>query len=548
MLLLALISLPKPILMVAIFVGWGKAISFFDKDLQKLALQRQLWNAGQMAAGIVALLAVLFIPWFILGFILALLLLYSPIVAYVVYRNTKVAEPLRWDPKTILDALQGKVKDQQEKGAMSRAKVLILNEGGMPKQPPVHGDPNYAAHELFERVLGFALPRNAETVEVQVNAEQVAVVTTIDGVKFPNAWGSNDAGDAPQQAPTPQDGLKFINYVKENAKLDVQEQRRLQTGRLKVEDDEGQSFVGVETSGSTRGLHMVLRPNPDKQTGVKFDQLGLLKSQETHLVAALDDVGRVFIVSCPSGQGMTTTLYSLTDRHDPYTQSVVTMEDSVPFEMEGVQHTTIDADMGGQEIAKKLAGVVRRDPQVLMISKVRHNEVAKVVAEAAEEVRFYFGMDVPDTFTALRAWCKAVGDLKIASDALGGILSPRLFRKLCPVCKSPYQPDPQMLRKLNLPASKVGQLYKPSGKVIIRDKEEMCKHCYGLGYRGRGAVFEAMILDDDARDMIAAGELDQLRAHLRKNQMLYLQEAALAKVVEGTTSIGEVTRLFQQGK
>ena len=127
-------------------------------------------------------------------------------------------------------------------------------------------------------------------------------------------------------------------------------------------------------------------------------------------------------------------------------------------------------------------------------------------------------------------------------DALHAIISQRLVRTLCPTCRVAYKPDPEALRKMNLPSDKVSQLYKQTGQVIVRDKPQTCTDCHGIGYRGRVGVFEVMMMDDMARGLIRAGKLDQLRAHLRKNKMLWLQEAALHRAVEGITSISEITR------
>jgi type II secretory ATPase GspE/PulE/Tfp pilus assembly ATPase PilB-like protein len=178
-----------------------------------------------------------------------------------------------------------------------------------------------------------------------------------------------------------------------------------------------------------------------------------------------------------------------------------------------------------------------------MVSKMSDVPTAKVIAGSASEIRFYAGMRGEDTFSTLKAWIKAIGNAKDAAAALGAILSPRLVRKLCPRCRIPFKPDPAALQKMNLPPDKVQQLYKPGGKVIVKkDIEEPCPDCMGMGYRGRTGVFEVMVLDDEARKLIAQGQLDQLRAHLRKQKMLWLQEAALTRVVEGVTAIAEIGR------
>jgi type II secretory ATPase GspE/PulE/Tfp pilus assembly ATPase PilB-like protein len=146
----------------------------------------------------------------------------------------------------------------------------------------------------------------------------------------------------------------------------------------------------------------------------------------------------------------------------------------------------------------------------------------------------------------MRAWVKAVGDPKLGADALVAVLSQRLVRKLCTTCRVPYRPDPEALRKLNLPADRVAQLYKHSGQVLVKKEMQPCPACLGVAYSGRIGVFEVMVLDDQARALIVAGQLDQLRAYLRKQKMLWLQEAALARVVDGTTSIAEITRVLSK--
>jgi len=153
-------------------------------------------------------------------------------------------------------------------------------------------------------------------------------------------------------------------------------------------------------------------------------------------------------------------------------------------------------------------------------------------------------MPAKDTTSALKLWIKVVADQKMAAKSLAAIISQRMVRRLCHTCRAPYLPDAAALKKLNVPKSSVGQLYKASGKVIVKETEEPCPDCHGLGYRGRIGVYEVMMIDQEARNYIASGEGEKLRAHLRQHRMVYLQEAALAKVVEGISDIKEVTRVM----
>ena len=141
---------------------------------------------------------------------------------------------------------------------------------------------------------------------------------------------------------------------------------------------------------------------------------------------------------------------------------------------------------------------------------------------------------------------KIVGDKRLAAESLGAIVSQRLTRRLCKTCRAPYMPDAAAMKKLNVTKESATHLYKASGKVVVKDNESNCQDCHGLGYRGRNGVFEVMHIDREASGHIASGEGERLRTHLRKEHMVYLQEAALAKVVEGVSDIKEVTRIMAE--
>ena len=179
-----------------------------------------------------------------------------------------------------------------------------------------------------------------------------------------------------------------------------------------------------------------------------------------------------------------------------------------------------------------------------MIDQLYSAEIAKLLAEYAKETRLYVPMNEPDTMSALQTWTKAAGKPKLVAEGLAAVIAQKLVRRLCHTCRVPYTPDPSALQKLNLPGNRIGTLYRASGKVLVKDQEEPCPDCHGLGYRGRVGVFEVMTIDANAAKLIAANELDQLRLYLRKQKMYYLQEAALAKVVAGTTDTKEVTRVM----
>lgn len=529
-----LMSIYKPILFMLIFILWGNAVGIFDKDAERFFLKRQLWNAIQLGVGFVGFGLWLLMPFWI-GFFVVPLILGIGVFAYVYYRNTQVEDRNKWtlEPGKFQEILAQKFETAKEEQAQAAASVKLLDEKDRPLTVPSGDDPNTPAHVMFEQIIDFAAPRGAERIDVMVDQAQASIAVFVDGLKYP------------QPNVEAKLGLLMVDYLKAQAKLDLTDRRKKQVGILKFEGTEnvGKHKMQITTMGSTRGLSLQLEIDPGSARALPFEKLGLLDSQKGQLLPVLDQKGRAVLVVCPPGQGMTVSLYALAAKHDPYTQSITLLEDETLYDMEGVTHELIDP-MDPTSLNNKLKALMLREAEVVMLARLADNQTAGMIADHADTTRFYFGIRAEDSVTALRMWSKAVGDQQKAANAIGAVMTQRLVRKLCTVCRVPFKPDPAVLRKLNLPPDKVSTLYKNSGQVLVKEKPTVCPDCMGLGFKGRTGVFELMAFDEQARTFMAAGQYDQLRAHLRKQKVLWLQEAALAKAVEGVTSIGEITRVM----
>ncbi|MAE63186.1 MAG: hypothetical protein CMJ18_02835 [Phycisphaeraceae bacterium] len=525
----SLMSLYKPILLLLVAGGWAKAVGFFDKDLADQFLKRRSWNGIQIAAGVLAFFLWLMIPWFWLGLLLAMVILGSGLGGYIIYRNSKVPAGERWH---FDDLWKARIDDAGHRRAQQRASVRLMTTKGVPIDVPTGQGKAVEAHALFEHLMEFALPRGADRFELVADQSKTALAVRVDGVSYP------------QHAVEPAMAIGLIEYLKEHAGLEVADHRTRQRGGLNVTSEVyGRHELMVATAGTTRGLTMIVEIDRQQASLMTLDKIGLLESQQKQLAGVLDETRHVVIVACPSHHGMTSTMSSIVNRHDAYTQSVMSLEEEVEVELEGVMHEVIEPGSDAETIERRISAMLRSDPSVIMLSRLSDASHARLIADAASDVRFYLGLRQDDTFAALRVWLKAVGDDELAARNLGAIVAQRLVRRLCPTCRIAYKPDPAVLKKLNMPAERVPQMYKHSGQVLIgKDRTEPCPKCLGMGYRGRIGVFETMVLNDEARQVLATGQIDQFRALLRRHKMLYLQESALLKVVEGLTSITEVTR------
>jgi type II secretory ATPase GspE/PulE/Tfp pilus assembly ATPase PilB-like protein len=534
-----LVNPVKPLLFAALAVAWGWCATQVDKDAGYFYLAQRSWSAAHLAAALVGFGLMLLIPIFWVGLVVGPAIAASTLVGYVWYRNPKVPPDSRWYFST--EMLTRRLAERQRAQAQKRASYRLMTPDEEPLQVPTGDEPFVTAHQKLEELLSWAVPRGADRLDMQANKQQVVVSVRIDGVRYDHSTLE------------PQVALELVDYLKEAAGLDVEEQRKRQTGELLVEREpeqkEGKAsrhVLEITAAGSTRGVQLGITIDRTALANISLKDLGLLDAQRQQLDKVLQGQGGIVLTTAPARQGLTTLTYALMQEHDPYTSSVVTLEDTVPFEAEGVGHNEMEAGYTNEAFYKRLATLLRRDPDVMMLSHVPDGQVAELMCKNAEEVRFYAALREPETFAALRQWVELTGSKRVASESLSAIVASRLVRKLCETCRKPYKPDPSALKRLNLSSDKVSRLYQASGEVEIKDRDrtETCPTCLGLGYRGRVGVYEVMPLDGQARAFVGSGEFDRLRSHLRKQKVLWLQEAALNKVVEGVTDIKEVTRVM----
>ncbi|MEM7576174.1 MAG: ATPase, T2SS/T4P/T4SS family [Planctomycetota bacterium] len=526
-----LLSVVKPPIFAAVVAGWAWVVSQLDKDAGFFYIQRGLFGVAHLGAGLLGMALMLFVPIFWIGLPLGLAVMLASIGGYVLYRNKQVPPGQEWSLD--IDSFKQNMAEGQAKKIQESAAFRIRRSDGEEVQVPANNDPMQPIHRMLEDLLSFALPRQAENVDLSVDPEKASLSVRIDGVKYA------------REAPDPNVAVLFIDYVKRTSGQDVEDRRRLQSGRISAVDEEGGSTdLEVVTAGSTRGMKMQLLIDPDRATEIPLSMLGLLPKQEEYFDSLLAENKRVMLFAAGKHSGVPTTMYAAMQKVDPYTNSVVAIEESDTIELEGVDRHVIPKGTGATEFNQKLGVIIRSDPNILMMDRIADGETIKAIANVGADMRFMVPIPADDATKALKIYVKAAGDPELAANSLATVVAQRLVRRLCTTCRVPYRPDPSAIKKLNIPPDKVSTLYKASGKVLVKDREQECPDCHGMGYRGRVGVFEVMPLDDTARKFIAKGDSDQLRSHLRKQGMVYLQEAALAKVAEGLTDIKEVQRVL----
>ncbi len=344
------------------------------------------------------------------------------------------------------------------------------------------------------------------------------------------------------------DAVQIINFWKECAGLDIEDRRRKLTGEVSISSGSiSNATLKLNTSGSKSGMRLSLIFNPAQAVRRKASDLGLLDPQYELLknwTTELESTGGVVLLSAPADNGRTTMSYSIMKLHDAYTSNIQSIEYEIEDALEGIKQLEWDASEDGPDFATTVRSTLRRDPDIVALCDLPDVETAQNIANSdLERTRVYLCLRTDAALKAVQTYVQAVGDHKLAAQGLRGVVACKLVRVLCGNCKVPYQPTPEMLRKLGLPEGKVGELFKKGGQVLIKNKPEVCPVCGGVGYSGQTGCFGVFPINDEERELIKESNWNGLRGSMRKQGLPSVQQSALRKAVLGITSIEEVTRI-----
>lgn len=527
------VSLAKIIFMILMMAPWLLAAPWVNKDSVKLRSNQTLWSLVAVGSGAAGMALWLVLPY-IIGLLVYVVLVGAALGAYVVYRNGKVPDSHKVLTSEHLSRI---FKHEKAPQIQVETRVKVYSASGKIVMPPAPdaAEDEINTYNLAQQILHEIVYFRASEADISPAGQQTRVRFVIDGVV-----SDRPPLDIPQSE-------AVVQYLKPLAGMNADERRRPQQGKLSVDLVGAPVDLMVISAGTTGGQRIQFKI-VQEFVQTNLDLLGMNSDVLADIKAAAQSRGGVLLVSGKSGSGVTSTLYSILKSQDAYVRQLMTLEAKPVIELENV---TQNAYGSADKLAGTLAGVLRRDPDLLMIDRVEDEQSAQMIAEAADRKMFILGVQAGDSFSALGKWVKLCADASAAVANLKGVLCQVLVRKLCPTCREAYRPDPQFLAKANLPAQKIDNFYRPPTRPLVDEKGEpyTCPTCKGNGYLGRTAVFEFLRLTDDLRALVASGAgLTQIQAACRKSKMLYLQEQALRKVIEGVTSVQEVIRVTQAKK
>ncbi len=383
---------------------------------------------------------------------------------------------------------------------------------------------------LVNLLISKAIESRASDIHIEPFEKDLKVRYRIDGIL-------HDVESPPKKLKA-----ALISRVKIMAKLNIAERRLPQDGRIKLKVLGKDIDLRVSTIPTLYGESVVMRIL-DKSNTSLYDirRLGFPEDSLREFESLIRRPHGIFLVTGPTGSGKTTTLYSALTTINLPDKKIITIEDPIEYQMDGVNQIHVNTQIG-LTFASGLRHIVRQDPDVIMVGEIRDLETAEIAIRAALTGHLVFSTlhtnDAPSAITRLIDM--GAEDYLIASSLLG-VLAQRLVRVICPACKTEVFPVPEMLDEIGFrrgdPRSGPNRFYEGRG----------CEKCSNTGFVGRVGIYELMAITDDIRKLtVAKADSNQIRKKAIENGMRPLRDDGWLKVRQGITSISEVLRVTQE--
>lgn len=377
--------------------------------------------------------------------------------------------------------------------------------------------------KLLNMVLLLAIKDHASDIHFEPFEDEFRIRIKADGVLY-------------EMVPPPRHlAFAITTRIKVMANLDIAERRLPQDGRIELSVGGHPVDLRVAVCPTMFGESVVCRVLDRSVVSLDLNKVGMDGPTMEQFRKVIEKPNGIVLVTGPTGSGKTTTLYSALSELNDIRDKLITTEDPVEYDIDGIVQIPIDSDIG-VTFASCLRAILRQDPDKILVGEIRDLETAEIAVQASLTGHLVFSTlhtnDAPGTVTRLKDM--GVPTFLITA-TVEAILAQRLVRRICPDCREEVPPSEEMLMELGLTleAVKDKKFYRGSG----------CETCNNSGYKGRVGLFELMIMDDTLRDMILDNQpADLLRDYAQKHGMVGLREAGINFVYQGMTTVEEIVR------
>jgi type IV pilus assembly protein PilB len=327
----------------------------------------------------------------------------------------------------------------------------------------------------------------------------------------------------------------IASRIKVMSNLDIAERRMPQDGRIELNVGGNPVDMRVSVLPTMFGESVVIRVLDRSVVSLDLNKIGMPPELLAEFRQLIAKPNGIILVTGPTGAGKTTTLYSALNELNVISEKIITTEDPVEYDIDGIVQCQMNHEIG-LTFASALRAILRQDPDKILVGEIRDLETAQIAVQASLTGHIVFSTlhtnDAPSAITRLRDMGL---EPYLITATVEGILAQRLVRKICEDCRTEFEPSAEMLMELGMKPEEV------KGKKFYYGRG--CDRCNNTGHKGRTGLYELVVINDDLRDMISSGaSTDDLRAACIRNGMVGLREFGLRAIYDGLTTIEEVVR------
>jgi general secretion pathway protein E len=378
--------------------------------------------------------------------------------------------------------------------------------------------------KLVNLMVSGAIKDRASDIHVEPFSANLKIRYRIDGILY-------DILSLPRRIQSP-----LVSRVKIMAKLNIAEKRLPQDGRIEIKIADRLVDIRVSIIPTAFGERVVLRLLDKSANILMLSDLGMHDERIKLLNKLIKYPYGIILVTGPTGSGKTTTLYTGLSTINRPEINIITIEDPIEYQMDGIGQIQVNPKID-LTFAAGLRSIVRQDPDVILIGEIRDRETAEIAIQSSLTGHLVFStLHTNDAASAVTRLIDMGIEAFLVTSSLVAIIAQRLVRVLCPHCKEIYTPDMDTLASLGLDDSVL------QNNIFYRKKG--CNLCMQTGFRGRTAIFEIMVVDDEIKKLVLkTSDANQIGELARRRGMITLQQDGILKVLQGITTTEEVLRV-----
>ncbi|MFN3149304.1 GspE/PulE family protein [Bremerella sp.] len=421
------------------------------------------------------------------------------------------------------ESFEGLVRDLEDDNDLAKAAAALEGDGPIDITDAEALADSAPVRKLLNMVLLMAIKDHASDIHFEPFEEEFRIRIKADGVLF-------------EMVPPPRHlAFAITTRIKVMANLDIAERRMPQDGRIELTVGGHPVDLRVSVLPTMFGESVVMRLLDRSVVSLNIEKVGMGDETLKEFRQVMHKPNGIVLVTGPTGSGKTTTLYSALSELNSINEKLITTEDPVEYDIDGIIQIPIDPDIGNT-FANCLRAILRQDPDVILVGEIRDLETGEIAIQASLTGHLVFSTlhtnDAPSTITRLKDM--GIPTFMITA-TVEAILAQRLVRRVCSQCRQEHEPSKDAIFLLEMKEEELAgrKFFKGSG----------CENCNGTGYKGRIGIFELMIMNDDLRSMIMQNtSTDELRDEAKKHGMTPLRDAGLQLAFDGLTTLDEVLR------